>query len=90
MSSIWIDPAKIPLGRLKSTLDTIERIWAIQNAQALNFDIDIAARVNRGLEALRNPEAVASDSRPERPGSHRRAFRLTHGNSQTPSPTTNK
>jgi predicted acylesterase/phospholipase RssA len=53
------DPAKIPLGRLKSTLDTIERIWAIQNAQALNFDIDIAARVNRGLEALRNPEAVS-------------------------------
>lgn len=54
---IYLDPdiSKIPITRLRSTLDTMERIWAIQNAQSLNVDIDTASRVNRGLEALRNP-----------------------------------
>jgi predicted acylesterase/phospholipase RssA len=53
---IYLDPdvAKIPIDRLKNTLDTMERIWAIQNAQSLNTDIETAARVNRGLQTLRS------------------------------------
>jgi predicted acylesterase/phospholipase RssA len=53
---IYLDPdiAKIPLDRLKNTLDIMDRIWAIQNAQSLNADIETAARVNRGLNALQS------------------------------------
>jgi NTE family protein len=53
---IYMDPdiSKIPVDRLQNTLDTIDRIFQIQNAKVLNTDIENAARVNRGLELARS------------------------------------
>jgi predicted acylesterase/phospholipase RssA len=64
---IYLDPdiAKIPLYRLKNTLDTMDRIWAIQNAQSLNNDITTATRVNRGLQALKASRLSQAPSKEE-------------------------
>lgn len=58
---IYLDPDvdKIPLARLRNTIDAIERVRSIQNASVLNLDIETAAQVNRGLAATRGDVDVS-------------------------------
>jgi predicted acylesterase/phospholipase RssA len=51
---IYMDPAaeRIPLPRLRSTASTLYRASVIVQAAAINRDIEIALRVNRGLDVL--------------------------------------
>ena len=51
---IYLDPdlSKLPVPDSGGTLDTVNRLFMIANAAALNQDIENAARVNRGLELL--------------------------------------
>jgi len=59
---IYMDPdlARVPDQALDNTLDTMERIWNLQNAQDLTADIETAARVNRGVALLRAAGKSAS------------------------------
>jgi predicted acylesterase/phospholipase RssA len=61
---IYMDPdiSKIPLHRLRNTLDTVNRLWVIQNAQSLNLDIDMANSINRGIELVHAGRAAANPS----------------------------
>jgi predicted acylesterase/phospholipase RssA len=60
---IYMDPnlSNVPIQRLTNTFDTMDRIWAVQNAETLNTDIENAARINRGVELL-NITAESSGS----------------------------
>lgn len=59
---IYMDPdlARVSDRALDNTLDTMERIWNLQNAQDLTADIETAARINRGVALLRAAGRSAS------------------------------
>ena len=61
---IFLDPEvkAIPIERLENTLDTLDRMLAIQFALNINADIEKAARINRGLDAI---ERVLQGGAPE-------------------------
>ena len=51
---IYLDPdiKNIPLARLESTLDTLDRMMTIQFALNINADIEKADTINRGLDVI--------------------------------------
>lgn len=64
---IYLDPdiENIPLQRLMNTLDTMDRVYTIMLATKINEDVDTAAWINEGLQALEqlsHPDASLSDA----------------------------
>lgn len=57
---IYLDPSvrNIPLQRLSSTLDTLNKVYTIAKAAILNRDVETAVDVNRTLELLDPPGAA--------------------------------
>lgn len=51
---IYMDPdvRNIPLSKLRSTIETLDRVILITSASKINEDIDTAAWVNEGLEVM--------------------------------------
>lgn len=60
---IYMDPDvnKIPLAKLRNTLDTFDRMLTIQFATNINKDIEQAERINRGLLAMERAQEASSE-----------------------------
>lgn len=61
---IYLDPdvARIPLQRLQSTIDTIDRVFMIQFAIKTNEDLETARRINAGLKIIERVAAGGTTS----------------------------
>lgn len=72
------DPAAIPLKRVGSTIDTIGRMFAVSFAATMKRDLEIASRINGGIEAaaaLARGQEVRGVEALHRPG---RSYRPLH------------
>jgi NTE family protein len=60
---IYMDPrnAEVPLARLRSTSSTLYRVAVIAWASMMNRDIEIARRINRGIDVLEGRVTSAAD-----------------------------